>query len=417
MTFRAWLKQHFFTTYPGFQGFVPAATNDVFVKSVRMGLTQTLGRATEILDEETQLFLAEKYPYSEEWKETHLDQDAAQMIARLSTAIFMPALARNEEWLKIAVDYTIHFFTGAYVLRMIPPPLRPIVHWFLPFTRQLRKDVAAARRLIMAEVKRRKNEESEALKAGIPYEKPIDALQWVETTVESTGLPCDPVYGQLNYTLGAVHTTSVTLTNTIYDLLARPEYIDLLLEEIKTESEGERWTKGSLSKLKLMDSFMKESTRLTPVTMLPFNRVAEETFTLSDGTTIPKGATLGLPTLASNDPAFYPDPLTFDGYRFLKLSKEPGGATKNTFVSTSNEHIIFGHGKHACPGRFFASNEIKIILIHLLSNYELKFQEKDGKKGVRPKSMEIGADLVPNPETTILIRSKKGKHVGSRVEM
>jgi hypothetical protein len=64
---------------------VPAATNDVFVKSVRMGLTQTLGeihplclilqvglilicysgRATEILDEETKAFLAEKYPYSE----------------------------------------------------------------------------------------------------------------------------------------------------------------------------------------------------------------------------------------------------------------------------------------------------------------------------------------------------------------
>jgi hypothetical protein len=45
-----------------------------------------------------------------------------------------------------------------------------------------------------------------------------------------------------------------------------------------------------------------------------------------------------------------------------------------------------------------------------LSNYELKFQEKDGKKGVGPKPMELGADLVPNLETTILIRSKKGMH-------
>jgi cytochrome P450 len=94
--------------------------------------------------------------------------------------------------------------------------------------------------------------------------------------------------------------------------------------------------------------------------------VAEETFSLSDGTTIPKGATLGLPTLVSTDPAFYTDPLTFDGYRFLKLSKNPAVQQK-TFVSTSNEHIIFGHGKHACPGGFFASNEIKIILIHLFA--------------------------------------------------
>jgi hypothetical protein len=60
-------------------------------------------------------------------------------------------------------------------------------------------------------------------------------VRWVETTVESSGLPCDPVYRQLDYTLGAVHTTSLTLANTIHGLIAHPEYIDLLLEEVKSE--------------------------------------------------------------------------------------------------------------------------------------------------------------------------------------
>jgi len=317
----------------------------------------------------------------------------------------MPWLARNEEWLKIAVDYTVHFFTGAYVLRMMPPILRPFVHWFLPFTWQLRKDVADARRLIEPEVAARKKQRVEDEKAGREPRKYTDALQWVETTAQAEGVYCDPVYAQLNYTLGAVHTTSITFVNALFDIIAHPEYIDLLREEIFAVSKEELgWTKSSLAKLKLMDSFMKESTRMTPVTLLPINRVAEETLTLSNGTTIPKGATLGVPTLAMNDPNFYTDPGKFDGYRFLNMSKQPGKAGKSQFVGTSNEHIIFGHGKHSCPGRFFAANEIKLLLVHLLLGYEFKFM--DGSL-VRPKPMEMGADLAPNPETKILIRSRK----------
>lgn len=193
----------------------------------------------------------------------------------------MPDLVRNEEWLAIAVDYTIHFFTGTFMLRMIPPILRPLLHWFLPITRQLRKDVANARRLIQPIVDARKKKRAEDEKAGRTPEKYTDAIEWVETIKDSKGLKCDPVYAQLNYTLGAVHTTSVTFSNVIYDLIARPEYQDLMLEEIDTVTkEDPGWTKASLAKLKLMDSFMKESTRTTPVTMCEYtiHRVLRHNF-------------------------------------------------------------------------------------------------------------------------------------------
>lgn len=35
--------------------------------------------------------------------------------------------------------------------------------------------------------------------------------------------------------------------------------------------------------------------------------------------------------------------------------------TEALLVTTSPNHLAFGHGKHACPGRFFAATEIKII--------------------------------------------------------
>ena len=33
---------------------------------------------------------------------------------------------------------------------------------------------------------------------------------------------------------------------------------------------------------------------------------------------------------------------------------------------------VFGLGKHACPGRFFASNEIKVLLCRIILDYDMK---------------------------------------------
>lgn len=35
----------------------------------------------------------------------------------------------------------------------------------------------------------------------------------------------------------------------------------------------------------------------------------------------------------------------------------------------------FGYGKHACPGRFFAANEIKVIVINLLRKYDIETRQ------------------------------------------
>lgn len=202
-----------------------------------------------------------------EWQESLFDQQALKIIARLSSRVFIPALCHNEEWLRIAVDYTVDFFTAAYVLRMFPPITRPIVHWFLPQTRKLRGDLAAARRLVEPVVAERKKQQADALKAGTKFEKPIDAVQWIQDTVDLKGQPCDPVHGQLNYTLGAVHTTTVTLLNVLYDLMSNG-YIEPVREEIETVLKEEGgYTKNALNKLRLMDSIMRESNRVHPSTM------------------------------------------------------------------------------------------------------------------------------------------------------
>ena len=44
-------------------------------------------------------------------------------------------------------------------------------------------------------------------------------------------------------------------------------------------------------------------------------------------------------------------------------------------------YLPFGLGKHACPGRQFAVNEIKVALHHLLLKYDIR---KDNNEKIRP---------------------------------
>lgn len=189
-----------------------------------------------------------------------------RLIARLSARVFLPEpLCYNEDWLDISVNYTVDFFRGVFALRMIPPLLRPFAHWFLPQCRKARQHVETATRIIEPEIVARRKRREEALRDGRPVEKTPDALTWMDSAAEKQGTTLNLVWGQLNYALGAIHTTSMTFIYALYDLIDHPEYIPLLREEIESVwKEGEPLTKQVLLELKLMDSFMKESQRLSP---------------------------------------------------------------------------------------------------------------------------------------------------------
>jgi cytochrome P450 len=88
----------------------------------------------------------------------------------------------------------------------------------------------------------------------------------------------------------------------------------------------------------------------------------------------------------------------------------PGKENRHQFATASADSLVFGYGNHTCPGRFFASHEIKLIFIELLMNWEIRLKgDVDLVGGVdkRPPSNEIDLVITPNPFAQIEFRRKK----------
>ncbi|UQC81117.1 ent-kaurene oxidase, partial [Colletotrichum lupini] len=154
--------------------------------------------------------------------------------------------------------------------------------------------------------------------------------------------------------------------------LTRPQLMEDVRAEIVAVLRKEGWTKSALFNMKLLDSVIKEAQRLKPTTSATMNRKATSQVKLPGGLVLEKGDRCMADLGSMVDPNVYPDPLEFDGYRFFRMRGDPKMDSKAHLVSTSVSHMGFGHGLHACPGRFFASNEVKVLLCHLLHKYDWK---------------------------------------------
>lgn len=110
-------------------------------------------------------------------------------------------------------------------------------------------------------------------------------------------------------------------------------------------------------------------------------RVARKTVTLSDGTTIPKGAFVMTLNDRLLDPEKYPDPSAFDASRFAKLRALPGEENKHHFASVQPDDLGFGYGEHVCAGKLSPNSlQMEHEFIQLTSHacrpvFRLKFDQ------------------------------------------
>jgi cytochrome P450 len=133
----------------------------------------------------------------------------------------------------------------------------------LLLTRNTERHYADAKKIINTEVERRKIRAEITLASGGKPAKVSDAIGWM---VEMAGgKQVDYVAAQLSLTVAAIHATTEALTIALLMLVTYPEIIPLLRQEVIEALSKDGWSKQALFKMKLMDSFLKESQRLHPV--------------------------------------------------------------------------------------------------------------------------------------------------------
>lgn len=242
----------------------------------------------------------------------------------------------------------------------------------------------------------------------------------------------------LHLNFASIHTTSFIGTNAIFDLLSNaalsksePTYIQRLLAELSSLGSLDR---RALQKMHVMDACLRESSRLASIIGLGVNVkvVAEDGIAAPDGTHCPKGSLLSVPSWAiHNDAELYPEPLKFKPERYFAsdtqahtipmtgsdLEEKPteqAQADRNrqyldranlSFTTTSSTYLGFGHGRHACPGRFFAAQELKLLLAYMFTNYEMELEDK-AEDGGRVRNVWMGPNHVPPLKARIRVRRK-----------
>ncbi|KNZ75719.1 Ent-kaurene oxidase [Termitomyces sp. J132] len=208
----------------------------------------------------------------------------------------------------------------------------------------------------------------------------------------------------LTMNFAAIHSTSMVFTNVLFDLAAHPSFVTGLREEVERVIREEGLTPASFHKMVKLDSFIKESQRLAAGAVNMWRKVLED-FTFSNGTFVPKGNLIAVANFAMHhDEENYSDAFSFDGFRFSKMrEKELEGYSKHQMVTLSDEYIVFGYGKHACPGRFFAVNELKALFVHTLLNYDVAFMDD----GPRPAHCWFNLSVSPDPRASVMFRKRR----------
>jgi cytochrome P450 len=167
----------------------------------------------------------------------------------------------------------------------------------------------------------------------------------------------------------AIHTTVLTITHTLFDLISsdpKKGYIEGIMEEVTrvyTECNGV-WTKAALAKMTRTDSAIRESMRVSNVMTRGMLRKVMSPDGIEnkvEGWSAPQHAFIGLDIHSvHHDPEIYSNPDEYDAFRFSRPWEEyenlgPEAKSSADFLklrntgltSTSDTFLPFGHGRHA----------------------------------------------------------------------
>ncbi|PWY73549.1 cytochrome P450 [Aspergillus eucalypticola CBS 122712] len=389
------------------RGFEPfgksAVAGPIFQNLLKKKMVIALGDIIEPLVEAAGPAISKGFADRREWHTITLLGPLRKIITQCSSRIFVSEeLWQDPAWVDVVADYTATASRTADALRQWPPFIRPLAAHFIPGVWKMRAQIKKARGMMNPVYEKRREENARLATQGkeVPR-RASDVMDWFEEC--SRGQEYDMTAAHLGLDFVAISSTADMITQLIYDLCGQERLLNDLRQEIISVLGDNGWNKASLYKLRLLDSVMKESLRLKP-SITGLRRYAQTDVVLSDGTKVSKGTLVIVSGhhMLETESGIYPQADVFDGYRFYRLRQVSDQDTWKQFASASEKHIGFGYGQHACPGRFFASHQVKILMCHILLRYD--FQLPGGEP---PRPYLRGFNFNADPSTEVLIRRRQ----------
>ncbi|KAI7850426.1 cytochrome P450 [Circinella umbellata] len=316
----------------------------------------------------------------------HLYPLVQRMVSRASASVFVGTkLCQNSELITSFQEITGDL--GSYIRAenyWIEPfqVLMKLKMWYIgKFSASTRKHRKVMLNAITPEIKSRLENAKKP-----DWERPNDILQ---DLIENSKIPAGRdiathITNQIIVLIFAsIHTTSENGTIVLYHILNTPGLIEELYkeqQEVLTNAgldpngkSSEVFTFDIIKSMVKLDSVCRESMRLrNEFYELTHTNVGKNKIVLSNGTIIPPGGDVLINAWynqQSNDWEEMKKDKSEDRTEF-----KPFRYVNTGYPSTkvSDDYLVFGEGKHACPGRWFAIQEIKTVISLLIRDYKLR---------------------------------------------
>ncbi|KAK8188398.1 cytochrome P450 [Phyllosticta capitalensis] len=366
------------------------------------------------------------------WRDVNIFDILFQFFPRITSMVFVGRpLCRDHEYLKGTSGFAIGVAMCMWVKSFTPAALRPIVaplaalpNWIN--WRRTAKFTLPVVKQRLADMERKRRE------PDWEWQPPNDFWTWFIRTAVDEGKPqyLDPVRMTrrlMPLSFASIHTSSLTGLGVVLDLAGsdpKKGYLEGIREEAARvlREHGNLCSKEALAKLYRADSAVRESIRLSNFAELLVHKlvVAPEGITNeAEGWHAPKGTFLCMPIgCVHHDEDIYDSPWEYDAFRFSREREEYEARSddekkvedslkfkQGSIVTTGDSYMTFGHGKHACPGRFLVAHVLKMMLAYMVLNYDIEPLRP------RPANKWMGMVMVPPLKTLVRFRRREKQGV------
>lgn len=242
--------------------------------------------------------------------------------------------------------------------------------------------------------------------------------------------------------LGFIYQAGFAATNVLRNILESDQQhdtINILREEAQSfadaagEDPSQLWTRQNVARMVFADSVARETLRLHTVPARALIRQVMVDGLRSDtGLHLPRGSLVSVVSQPMHtDPDHFPNPFSFEPFRFVDLrnaessqekhqnlqtsvsdkaaSDAGGNWSPHAFLSTANL-LIFGRGRSSCPGRFLIDFQLKMVIHHLLINYDIKLEDTAEK---RPTNSWLLEFIFPPKGVKMLVRRRSSNNIST----